>query len=1463
MIKRLVKRLSLGLALTLITAIVPNTVVVRANTNEKYIENYEIYPIPQDIQYTGGNVTIPNEVNIIYKGEIDSATKNHIKSILGILDLNIVESNEPDSNKFNIVVGLSTEDMGYTPKTENLFERFDANAIEVTDSGIKLIGNDSDALYCAITTLQLMLEQSSNNQILETVVEDYADIQYRGYIEGYYGIPWSNAEITSLMEFGSRNKLNTFIYAPKDDPYHNSKWREPYPQDELDKMAELIEVGVRTKNRFVYAIHPFMNNGINKENYEEEVQYIIDKFEVLYDLGVRQFALLADDAVSETALQVKTINTLTAWLDSKEGTYPLIFCPQAYSGGPSASYYNQFRDGTKITIGGQEELIPAVKEDVEIMHTGPAIIGNVDDNINNSFNEVSGRYPYMWLNWPVNDYTDSTLFIGKAEMLKKTDKLNGLVSNPMCEAELSKIGLFQVADFAWNVDDFNVDSSWDNSFKNVDEAVENELRILAKHMSYPRDGVYHQTGLAWEESEELREPIDALKAKLEAGENATLEAKTLKVKLEGILNAADSLMENAQNEGLKKEFAPYKKSLSATLKASISGLNAIISIDEKDYDNAWNEYSNISTKIAESNSVTKPGLKPGGYTNLEVKPGTKRLRPLANYLNSKLGKDLNKILGLEGAEAKPYYNFSQWTNVSENEFDKYYDGDLSTYTKLEYGGIQQVGDYFGLDLGEVKDLSNISITQGANDSDNDIFHYAVLEASKDGENWATIKDYSEESAPHNINIDTSISARYVRLRLTKQGYNNKPDYWLHIREMSVVANDGVKMVTNVEDINGVTLVENEENISLALDGTTLNKDNYVAVQLSKLESVNVENIELPEGVILEHSENFKVWNPLENSEEPILSRYIRIRNTSDSDVSLNVTLNLVIDLIKEVKVSAGSAYGTADANGPRKDNPSQKIFSVDGLEAGNHKITILTEASGSNQNQYKSSLDKFVVKNENETSEVNITTSTDGIKLGTGNSAISWKMYSPKSGWLNNDEMYLVDTTGTIEYEFNGTGIELFGAFGPDMCKYNYYVDGVAYDNSMNNVFDGQDATKGHYKTKNLTIDMGQKVDLNHIQVKVAEDVATENPQTVLGQGKVQVSINGNQWIDVKNFNIEGNELTEDGFNGREVPYFWMDINLEGNTEYRYIRLAYEEEKEFIVNEISINNGQVLLGDKVNEISTTEKVSNTNKISSLIDKELDTQFVIKASENPGYLNYKLTDRNPISTINIIQNANTISNAKVEVLANGKWKQIGVLEKSINLFDVSTLGDVTEVKISYDSLAADLQLIEIAYTTDASIVPPVDVTHNVTFVNGETVTEVEVADGELVAKPENPEKEGYVFLGWYAGEELFDFNTAITEEIRLEARFEKITIGEPRNLVAIDVQKKNVTLGWDKPEFTHGLESYIIYKDGKKIHEITDIEQLEYKVENLSRHTIYNFKVAAKYSNGEISPKASLTLRTAR
>ncbi|WP_283703052.1 endo-beta-N-acetylglucosaminidase [Clostridium perfringens] len=91
---------------------------------------------------------------------------------------------------------------------------------------------------------------------------------------------------------------------------------------------------------------------------------------------------------------------------------------------------------------------------------------------------------------------------------------------------------------------------------------------------------------------------------------------------------------------------------------------------------------------------------------------------------------------------------------------------------------------------------------------------------------------------------------------------------------------------------------------------------------------------------------------------------------------------------------------------------------------------------------------------------------------------------------------------------------------------------------------------------------------------------------------------------------------------------------------------------------------------------------------------------------------------------------------------------------------------------------------------------------------------------------------------------------------------KIENEAPTNLRTVDVQKKSVSLAWDSPENTYGLDGYIIYKDNKKVGEVS-ADQTEFTVGKLNRHTIYNFKVAAKYSNGEISKRDTITVRTAR
>lgn len=67
---------------------------------------------------------------------------------------------------------------------------------------------------------------------------------------------------------------------------------------------------------------------------------------------------------------------------------------------------------------------------------------------------------------------------------------------------------------------------------------------------------------------------------------------------------------------------------------------------------------------------------------------------------------------------------------------------------------------------------------------------------------------------------------------------------------------------------------------------------------------------------------------------------------------------------------------------------------------------------------------------------------------------------------------------------------------------------------------------------------------------------------------------------------------------------------------------------------------------------------------------------------------------------------------------------------------------------------------------------VTVNHKVNFnSNGGTeVQELNIKKGEKLTRPVAPTKEGYVFDNWYVGESLYNFDTPITEDITLEAKW---------------------------------------------------------------------------------------------
>lgn len=163
---------------------------------------------------------------------------------------------------------------------------------------IKKISNKKAAIWVyAITArgyyyaFQTWL-QLQNHPISEGWILDYPKMKRRGFVEGYYGKPWSMEERIRAFTLLSAQKMNTYVYAPKNDRYHREAWAELYPHEKLEQLSMLIHQCQGQHLDFVFAVSP----GLSIEySSSKHVQLLFTKFKQVYDLGVRHFGLFFDD----------------------------------------------------------------------------------------------------------------------------------------------------------------------------------------------------------------------------------------------------------------------------------------------------------------------------------------------------------------------------------------------------------------------------------------------------------------------------------------------------------------------------------------------------------------------------------------------------------------------------------------------------------------------------------------------------------------------------------------------------------------------------------------------------------------------------------------------------------------------------------------------------------------------------------------------------------------------------------------------------------------------------------------------------------------------------------------------------------------------------------------------------------------------------------------------------------------
>lgn len=352
-------------------------------------------------------------------------------------------------------------------------QRSEGYYLSVGPKAIVLAGADEQGLYYAVQTL--LQSVGSSGLISCGQVTDYPDVRWRGVVEGFYGTPWSHEARLGHLDFYGRNKLNVYIYGPKDDPYHSvPRWREPYPSKEAEQIRSLVARAQANAVTFYWAIHPGQDIKWN----DEDLALLIGKLEHMYELGVRGFAVFFDDISGEGTKadkQAELLNYINREFVHKKGDVaPLVMCPTEYN-----KSWSRIEGGYLPTLGTQ------LDKDIEIMWTGNTVVATIDKSDMQWINGYIKRRAYIWFNFPVSDFVRNHLLLGATygNSLEIAQDLSGFLSNPMEHAEASKIALYSVADYTWNMKAYDSHASWERAIKAVMPEHADALRTFAEHSS--------------------------------------------------------------------------------------------------------------------------------------------------------------------------------------------------------------------------------------------------------------------------------------------------------------------------------------------------------------------------------------------------------------------------------------------------------------------------------------------------------------------------------------------------------------------------------------------------------------------------------------------------------------------------------------------------------------------------------------------------------------------------------------------------------------------------------------------------------------------------------------------------------------------------------------------------------------------------------------------------------------------
>ncbi|WP_329126557.1 beta-N-acetylglucosaminidase domain-containing protein [Streptomyces sp. NBC_01465] len=720
-----------------------------------------ITPTPQSVHPRGDRATVASTVTLVTGDTSDDQAVRVTEDALRAAGAHrIVRGTAPGRGGLTVYVGsaaplapLHVEGPSQLPA--------DGYVLAIGSGRIVLAGKDTTGTYYAAQSLRQVLPHRTHPgaTVAGLEVRDWPATPLRGVIEGFYGTPWSHAARLDQLDFYGEHKMNIYVYSPKDDPYLRARWREAYPADQLAQLKELVDRSAADHVDFTYALSPGLSVCYSAD---ADIKALVDKFQTLWNIGVRTFAVPLDD-ISYTnwncqadkdrwgtgggaagAAQSYLLNRVNReFIATHPGAQPLQMVP--------TEYYNVSPSPYKKALADQ------LDPDVLVEWTGVGVIAPTMTVAQaKAARTVFGHPILTWDNYPVNDYITNRLLLGPFNGREKglPGELAGITANPMIQPYASKLALFTVADYAWNDSAYDPRASWGAAVKEYaggDPRTAAALRSFAD-LSYSSD-------LNRQQAPEL------------AGELASFwssgDSRRLDRTLAALQSAPAVLRERLPDRAFADDAGPWLDATAAWGAAARTALRMLDAARDGHGAEAWKLRQELPALVATAQSFTYTGLD-GRKIPVLVGDGV-----LDTFIDDATAEH-DRLLGVTG----PPKALTSLGTYQTNTPARMADGDDSTY--FWSNGTPAPGDTVTLDLRKEQPIGDITLAMGKPGSVDDYLHAGVLEYSADGTTWQQLAAFSGQ-ATVTATPPAGTTARFVRARATAA-----QDNWVVVREFGVV-----------------------------------------------------------------------------------------------------------------------------------------------------------------------------------------------------------------------------------------------------------------------------------------------------------------------------------------------------------------------------------------------------------------------------------------------------------------------------------------------------------------------------------------------------------------------------------------------------------------------------------------------------------------------------------------------------